>query len=184
LKLLVITTTVLGAITFIAVAAPYVKPVIQNRNLWAAFSLIAVLLFTSGQMFNHIRHTAYAAGDASKGVTVFAGGFQNQYGLETQIIAGICMSHNPDRLDIPFTYADFFVIRWRPGLCYYHPRRQSPQDRRREAATGRCALVGSRHILNVQLPAQHLQVQERRLPILPATFLNVLSYSNARNTMF
>lgn len=89
-KLIVVTTTLLGLITFATVAAPYIWPVMQNRNLWAAISLIAVLLFTSGQMFNHIRHTAYAGGDGKGGVSIFAGGFQNQFGLETQIVAGIC----------------------------------------------------------------------------------------------
>jgi oligosaccharyltransferase complex subunit gamma len=54
-KLISITTAVAGAVTFLAVAAPYLVPIVQNRNLWAAVSLIAVLLFTSGHMFNHIR---------------------------------------------------------------------------------------------------------------------------------
>ena len=89
-KAVIVTTALLGLVTFFTVAAPYVWPVMQNRNLWAAVSLIAVLLFTSGQMFNHIRHTAYAGGDGKGGVSVFAGGFQNQYGLETQVVAGIC----------------------------------------------------------------------------------------------
>jgi oligosaccharyltransferase complex subunit gamma len=90
LKFVIGMTAFLGIVTFATVAAPYVWPIMQNRNLWAAISLIAVLLFTSGQMFNHIRHTPYAGGDANGGVSVFAGGFQNQFGLETQIIAGIC----------------------------------------------------------------------------------------------
>lgn len=83
------TTIVLGAITFTSVAWPYLLPVIQNRNVWAAISLIAILLFTSGHMFNHIRKVPYVAGDGRGGVSYFAGGFSNQYGLETQIIAAI-----------------------------------------------------------------------------------------------
>jgi oligosaccharyltransferase complex subunit gamma len=90
-KAVVITTAVLGAITFVTVAAPYVGPVVQNRNVWAALSLLAVLLFTSGHMFNHIRKVPYVAGDGRGGVSYIAGGFQNQFGMETQIIAGICM---------------------------------------------------------------------------------------------
>ena len=88
-----ITTTLLGSITFISVAWPYVLPVIQNRNVWAAISLIAILLFTSGHMFNHIRKVPYVAGDGRGGVSYFAGGFQNQYGLETQIVAAMCKTH-------------------------------------------------------------------------------------------
>lgn len=78
--------------TAFTVAAPYALPVLQSRNLWAAISLIAVLLFTSGHMFNHIRKVPYVAGDGKGGVSYFAGGFQNQFGLETQIVAAMCKS--------------------------------------------------------------------------------------------
>jgi oligosaccharyltransferase complex subunit gamma len=85
-KIISVTTAVLGAITLVAIASPYVIPILQNRNLWAAFSLITVLLFTSGHMFNHIRKTPYVSGD---GMTYFAGGFSNQFGLESQIVAAM-----------------------------------------------------------------------------------------------
>ena len=85
-----VATTVLGSVTVLSVAWPYVLPVIQNRNVWAAISLIAILLFTSGHMFNHIRKVPYVAGDGRGGVSYFAGGFSNQYGLETQIVAAMC----------------------------------------------------------------------------------------------
>jgi len=89
-KITVVTTSILGLITFFSVAAPYILPIVQNRNLWAALSLIAVLLFTSGHMFNHIRKVPYVVPDNKGGVTYFAGGFQNQFGLETQIVAAMC----------------------------------------------------------------------------------------------
>ncbi|KAJ5627596.1 hypothetical protein N7528_005023 [Penicillium herquei] len=82
-------TILLGTITLFTVIYPYVLPIIQNRNIWAAISLIAILLFTSGQMFNHIRKVPYVAGNGQGGVSYFAGGFQNQFGLETQIVAAI-----------------------------------------------------------------------------------------------
>ncbi|KAF2244685.1 hypothetical protein BU26DRAFT_522481 [Trematosphaeria pertusa] len=88
-KMVSVTTAVLGVITFIVVASPYVAPILQNRNLWAAFSLITILLFTSGHMFNHIRKVPYVAGDPKGGITYFAGGFSNQFGLESQIVAAI-----------------------------------------------------------------------------------------------
>lgn len=97
IKIVTVTTAILGLITFFSVASPYVLPVIQNRNLWAAVSLIAVLLFTSGHMFNHIRKVPYVQADGKGGVSYFAGGFQNQYGLETQIIAAMCKWHIPIR---------------------------------------------------------------------------------------
>lgn len=86
------TTILLGAITLFTVASPYVLPLIQSRNLWAAVCLIAVLLFTSGHMFNHIRKVPYVAGDGRGGITYFAPGFSSQLGLESQIVAAICKS--------------------------------------------------------------------------------------------
>lgn len=91
-KIIFITTTVLGSISLLAVSAPYIMPIVQNRNVWAAISLLLVLLFTSGHMFNHIRKVPYVAGDGRGGISYFAGGFQNQYGIETQVIAGLCKS--------------------------------------------------------------------------------------------
>ncbi|PVI00088.1 hypothetical protein DM02DRAFT_718548 [Periconia macrospinosa] len=88
-KVITVTTAILGVVTFIAVASPYILPILQNRNLWAAFSLIAVLLFTSGHMFNHIRKVPYVSGDGKGGINYFAGGFSNQFGLESQIVAAI-----------------------------------------------------------------------------------------------
>ena len=99
-KIAVTVTAVLGAGTFLTVAAPYLLPIIQNRNLWAAISLIAVLLFTSGHMFNHIRKVPYVQADGKGGVSYFAGGFQNQFGLETQIVAAMCKVDQNARLGI------------------------------------------------------------------------------------
>ncbi|KAK4140548.1 magnesium transporter protein 1 [Dichotomopilus funicola] len=78
-----------GTLTACSVAWPYVLPVIQSRTVWAAITLISILLFTSGHMFNHIRNVPYVAGDGKGGISYFASGFQNQYGLETQIVAAM-----------------------------------------------------------------------------------------------
>jgi len=83
-------TILLGLFTFITVAYPYILPIIQNRNLWAGISLILILLFTSGHMFNHIRRVPYVAGNGRGGINYFAGGFSNQFGMETQIVAAMC----------------------------------------------------------------------------------------------
>jgi oligosaccharyltransferase complex subunit gamma len=53
---------------------------------------MTILLFTSGHMFNHIRKVPYVTGDGRGGVNYIASGFQNQLGLETQVVAAICMS--------------------------------------------------------------------------------------------
>ncbi|KAL8840938.1 MAG: hypothetical protein Q9170_001131, partial [Blastenia crenularia] len=88
-RLITITTAILGLVSFFSVASPYIIPVIQNRNLWAAISLITILLFTSGHMFNHIRKVPYVSGDGKGGISYFAGGFSNQFGMETQIVAAM-----------------------------------------------------------------------------------------------
>lgn len=88
----------IGIFTFGTVAYPYILPVIQNRNLWAVLSLILVLMFTSGHMYNHIRKVPYVTGNGKGGITYFAGGFSNQFGIETQIIAGVCESILPHQV--------------------------------------------------------------------------------------
>lgn len=82
--------SLMGAVTLFTVLSPYVLPIVQNRNLWAAMSLMAILLFTSGHMFNHIRKVPYVVGDGRGGISYFAGGFSNQFGMETQVVAAIC----------------------------------------------------------------------------------------------
>lgn len=110
-RIVTITTIILGTITFLSVAWPYVLPFIQNRNLWAAISLITILLFTSGHMFNHIRKVPYVAGDGKGGISYFAGGFSNQFGLETQIVAAMCKRPSlqpPKRFDSKYSQMESF----------------------------------------------------------------------------
>ncbi|KAJ9156003.1 Magnesium transporter protein 1 [Pleurostoma richardsiae] len=82
-------TAFLGAATFTYVCWDYISLVLWSRKIWAACSLIAILLFTSGQMFNHIRGVPYVAGDGRGGISYFAAGFQNQFGMETQLVAAM-----------------------------------------------------------------------------------------------
>jgi oligosaccharyltransferase complex subunit gamma len=83
-------TLLLGIVTLVVTAGPYIQPIVQNRNVWAAVSLIAILLFTSGHMYNHIRKVPYVAQGNRGGISYFAPGFQSQYGLETQLVAALC----------------------------------------------------------------------------------------------
>ncbi|KAK4159313.1 magnesium transporter protein 1 [Cladorrhinum sp. PSN259] len=78
-----------GSLTALYVGWPYLIPILQSRNVWSAVTLISILLFTSGHMYNHIRKVPYVASDGKGGISYFANGFQSQYGLETQIIAAI-----------------------------------------------------------------------------------------------
>ncbi|RJE23649.1 oligosaccharyl transferase subunit gamma [Aspergillus sclerotialis] len=82
-------TVLMGIVTLFTALSTYILPIVQNRNLWAAASLISILLFTSGHMFNHIRKVPYVIGDGKGGISYFASGFTNQFGMETQVIAAI-----------------------------------------------------------------------------------------------
>lgn len=147
-----VTTTVLATITFVSVAWPYIIPVLQSRNVWAAISLIAILLFTSGHMFNHIRKVPYVAGDGKGGVSYFAGGFSSQYGLETQIVAAMCKF--PSR-GILLRY--LIVCRWPVVFCNHFISFEGSPHCRPKNATTCCCHLGGCHLCNVQLPVKRLQ---------------------------
>ncbi|PHH71682.1 hypothetical protein CDD82_6380 [Ophiocordyceps australis] len=111
LRLASTVTLLLGLATLTYSAGPYLLPLVQNRNIWAAGTMIAIVLFISGHMFNHIRHVPYVTGDGHGGITYFANGFQSQLGLETQIIAAL------------YGLLTFCTI----GLTTRVPRMSSPQ---------------------------------------------------------
>ncbi|KAK9418641.1 putative OST3/OST6 family protein [Seiridium unicorne] len=70
-------------------AWPYILPVLQNRNVWATITIIMILACTGGHMFNQIRKVPYVSGDGRGNINYFTGGFQNQLGIETQIVGFI-----------------------------------------------------------------------------------------------
>ncbi len=67
-----------------------ILPIIQSRFLWGAGSILAILTFTSGHMWNRIKNAPYVAQTQGGGVSWVAGGFQNQLGMESQVVAGLC----------------------------------------------------------------------------------------------
>jgi oligosaccharyltransferase complex subunit gamma len=69
-------------------ASSYVIQILTNRRLWATMSIVVCLLMTSGFMWNQIRQPPFIAADPhTRQPQLIAGGFQNQYGVETQIMA-------------------------------------------------------------------------------------------------
>lgn len=54
------------------------------------FSLALITIMCSGFMWNKIRGSAYMNVKPGGQIEYFAGGFQNQLGVETQIVATIC----------------------------------------------------------------------------------------------
>jgi oligosaccharyltransferase complex subunit gamma len=65
----------------------YLAPLFASRFLWAAMCIVAILVFTSGHMWNRIRGAPYSSGQG-----FIAPGFSNQFVAETQIVAVLCKS--------------------------------------------------------------------------------------------
>ena len=166
-------TILLGLFTFGTVAYPYIVPIIGNRNLWAAISLILVLLFTSGHMFNHIRKVPYITGDGKGGITYFAGGFQNQFGMETQIVAAMCKPLLFSHPQSPPISSELTPDHRRNPLLRNHlPRPQSTSNQRRPHPANRRHNLGDRPLRHVQLLDECLQGQEWWIPVLDTSFLD------------
>lgn len=137
-------TVLMGAVTLFSVLSPYILPIIQNRNLWAAMSLMAILLFTSGHMFNHIRKAPYVVGDGKGGISYFAAGFTNQFGMETQVVAAICKWSFPaHRWSCHSSHLILILFsRCCPLLCNDCTRHEGPSHGRRQIPAGRCRHLG------------------------------------------
>lgn len=176
-RIVSVTTTVLGLISFFSVAAPYILPILQNRNLWAAVSLLIILLFTSGHMFNHIRKVPYVSGDGKGGISYFAGGFSNQFGLETQIVAAICMyqavtTTNNGMLGQTLTNGRRYSLIRHNCSCI-----ESTPDVRSPVSANRRLCLGRFDIRHVQLPSQRFPGKKWRLSVLSTSILASVSVS-------
>lgn len=66
---------------------PQFQSFVGSKALWGGLSLIAVLLLTSGYMFNQIRGVPYFREHGNGRVEYFAPGQQSQFGVETQILS-------------------------------------------------------------------------------------------------
>lgn len=73
---------ILGA----ALILRFISPIVQNRWLWAVFTVATILVMTSGFMFVRIRGVPYTGGNGQW----VAAGYSNQYGQEVQAVAFIC----------------------------------------------------------------------------------------------
>ncbi|RUS24806.1 hypothetical protein BC938DRAFT_473049 [Jimgerdemannia flammicorona] len=78
-----------GLAAIIKLIYPHLSVVLRSKNTWAAITLVEILMMTSGHMWNHIRKPPYVVGNGQGGVSYIAQGFQNQIGLESQIVAVI-----------------------------------------------------------------------------------------------
>lgn len=81
-------------------------------------------------MYNHIRKVPYVAGDGRGGMAYFAGGFQNQFGLETQIVAAMCKStslHITEATELANTTTDGVLAFATISLALKVPRMSDPR---------------------------------------------------------
>jgi hypothetical protein len=89
---LIITSTV--SIFGLAFLAKFFWPLfaffVLSRWTWALACILSSLIFTSGYMFTRIRHMPFAQ-NTRQGPQWIAGGYSNQFGAETYVIATLCM---------------------------------------------------------------------------------------------
>ena len=78
--------TIISLIPIVTLIFRFIRPVIHNRWVWAAGTVLVSLVMTSGFMFTRIRGVPYAGNDGSW----IAGGYQNQFGQEVQVVSMIC----------------------------------------------------------------------------------------------
>ncbi|KAK4684548.1 oligosaccharyltransferase complex subunit gamma, partial [Tremellales sp. Uapishka_1] len=85
--LVAIPLTVLSVAYTIYLTYPYLVPLLQSRIVWGALSIIMILTFTSGYMWNKIKNAPYVQMGPNGQTSWIAGGYQNQLGLESQVVA-------------------------------------------------------------------------------------------------
>jgi oligosaccharyltransferase complex subunit gamma len=66
-----------------------ILPILASRWIWAALIICSSIVFTSGIMFVRIRGTPWV-GQNKQGSSWLAAGYQTQYGMEVQVMAGVC----------------------------------------------------------------------------------------------
>jgi len=72
-----------------AIGARIFLPLLTNKWFWATLSIGTSLIMTSGLMFVRIRGNPYVAAGRDGRAEWIASGFQNQFGMETHVVAFI-----------------------------------------------------------------------------------------------
>lgn len=88
-KIFAAVCVVLATAILTKVAWPVVKLVLTSRFIWAVIVLPLTLLMTSGHMWCQIRSPPYMARNQDGSASYIAGGYSNQFGVETQVIASL-----------------------------------------------------------------------------------------------
>lgn len=80
-------TTLAGVVGVLVFAHRQILAVIRAKQTWVAVSMVSIIMFIAGHMYNMIRKTPYIVSNGRGGVSYFVGGHSNQIAVETQIIA-------------------------------------------------------------------------------------------------
>ena len=72
------------------VALRFIAPILQSKWTWALITIVTTLIMISGHMFVRIRGMPYTGNNGQW----IAGGYQSQFGQETQVVAMICKCQN------------------------------------------------------------------------------------------
>ncbi|WVO14155.1 hypothetical protein L204_101786 [Cryptococcus depauperatus] len=86
---IVIPASIIAIAVFVYSLRSFLVPLAQSRVVWGCVSLILILTFISGYMWNRIRNAPYIAMGKDGKINWIAGGYQNQLGLESQVVGGI-----------------------------------------------------------------------------------------------
>lgn len=121
-------------------------------------------------MFNHIRKVPYVAGDGKGGISYFAGGFSNQFGLETQIVAAMCKS-SESALDESGILNGH---RRDPFLRNHCACAQGSTDGRPQKPASSRHTVGGGDVFTIQFSPECFSRQEWWLSLLSTTVLGSL----------
>ncbi|KAG0364676.1 oligosaccharyl transferase subunit ost3/OST6 [Mortierella sp. AD032] len=81
---------ILGTFTAVSVITLFARKgskIFTSKYFWSTISMITIFIMISGHMWNQIRQPPYSVSNRDGRSGIIAQGFQNQFGLETQIIA-------------------------------------------------------------------------------------------------
>lgn len=70
----------------LALTIRFFAPILRSRWTWAIFTVLVVLIMTSGYMFTQIRGMPMTAANGQW----IASGFQSQYGQEVYAVSALC----------------------------------------------------------------------------------------------
>jgi len=78
-----------GVLAIVKLLYTHFASVLNNKYTWSIISLVTILIMISGHMWNHIRKPPYVIPGPNGQINYIANGFQQQLGMESQVVAVI-----------------------------------------------------------------------------------------------